>query len=214
MDINLQATLISAGAALFGSIIGVLGTLLGIWLNKKMQSSGKISLYARVVYSESAMNRPWGFYESPQDQGLFMHIPVWLDIINTSGISRIVRDVNLYACNDGQIIKEFTQIQKTGNDNRVVYLGSDEAYTVVVDANCSKRVKMEFLLHERNMEVGKENFDEIILGYWDEKNKLYTFHFSQIKRCWVEGKLPMDRKWIKLDRRCRYKLNCSSEYSV
>lgn len=57
MDINLQATLISAGAALFGSIIGVLGTLLGIWLNKKMQSSGKISLYARVVYSESAMNR-------------------------------------------------------------------------------------------------------------------------------------------------------------
>ena len=214
MDINLQAALISAGAALIGSIIGVLGALLGIWLNKKMQSSGKISLYARVVYSEGAINRPWGFYESSQGLGLFMQISVWIDIINTSGISRIVRYVNLYACNDGQIIKEFAQIQKTEDDNRVVHLGLDEAYTIVVEANCSKRVKMEFLLHERNMEVGKENFDEIILGYWDEKNKLYTFHFSQIKRCWVEGKLPMDRKWIKLDKRCRYKLNCSSEYSV
>lgn len=112
MDINLQATLISAGAALFGSIIGVLGTLLGIWLNKKMQSSGKISLYARVAYSEGVINRSWGFYESSKGLGLFMQISVWIYIINTSGISRMVRDVNLYACNDGQIIKEFTQVQK------------------------------------------------------------------------------------------------------
>ena len=112
LDANQQNALISAGAALLGAIIGALATLATTWLNKKIQSSGKVSLYAKIVHSKGEVNAPWGYYRSGIKSGLFMQVPIWLDVCNTCGISRIIRNINLYAYSDKDEVAVFTQIQR------------------------------------------------------------------------------------------------------
>jgi len=69
LDANQQIALISAGAALLSAIIGALATLVTTWLNKKVQSSGKVSLYAKLANSKGSINRSWGFYKSEKQIG-------------------------------------------------------------------------------------------------------------------------------------------------
>ena len=54
VDLQIQSTLISAGAALLGSLIGAAASLLAVWLTKRVQASGKVSLYVKMVYSKSS----------------------------------------------------------------------------------------------------------------------------------------------------------------
>lgn len=42
VDLQIQSTLISAGAALLGSLIGAAASLLAVWLTKRVQASGKV----------------------------------------------------------------------------------------------------------------------------------------------------------------------------
>lgn len=204
LDINQQIALFSAGSALLGSVIGAGATLLAAWLTKKMQTSGKVSLYLKMVHSKGAVNEPWGFYKSRQRSGLFMQVPLWLDVCNTSGIPRIVRNVNLYAYKNGSEVASFTQIQRIGDGESKISLGDNEAYTLVIPANSARRFDLDFVLHEGDIPSTEKNFDELILTYFDEKDKIHAFHFTKIKQCWVEGALEMKREWITLDRRCDY----------
>ena len=45
MDTNIVMALISAGAALLGSVIGASATIMATILNKKMTEKGKVTLY-------------------------------------------------------------------------------------------------------------------------------------------------------------------------
>lgn len=197
--------LISAGAGLGGALIGASATLFSTWLARKLQLSGKVSLYAKIVHIPTGDHRTWGYYYSEKiQQNLYMVIPVWLDICNTSGISRILRNVNLYAYSNGKELVSFTQIQRSGDGASAVPFGENEAYTVVVSANSAKRVSMLFVLHEEDLQKDGKDFDELILKYFDEKNHIHAFHFVTVEQCWVEGSLPTYRDWITLDRRQKY----------
>lgn len=78
---------------MLGSVIGAAATLLAAWMTKKMQISGKLTLHLKMVHTKGAINKPWGFYRSQLKSGLYMRVPLWLDVCNTSGISRIVRNI-------------------------------------------------------------------------------------------------------------------------
>lgn len=186
-------SVISAGAGLLGAVIGASATLLTTWLNKKMQTSGKIALYARIVHLPAANNQTWGFFSNKEGK-LYMQVPVWLDVCNTSGISRIVRNVSLTALCKGKEIATFLQIQRYDTTK----FGEDESYTLIIPANSAKRYSLLFVLDEKEIEEENKDFDELILTYFDEKDIIHSFHFAYVDTCWIIGALPREKKWITL----------------
>lgn len=186
-------SVISAGAGLLGAVIGASATLLTTWLNKKMQTSGKIALYARIVHLPAANNQTWGFFPNKEEK-LYMQVPVWLDVCNTSGISRIVRNVSLTALCKGKEIATFLQIQRYDTTK----FGEDESYTLIIPANSAKRYSLLFMLDEKEIEEENKDFDELILTYFDEKDIIHSFHFAYVDTCWIIGALPREKKWITL----------------
>lgn len=186
-------SVISAGAGLLGAVIGASATLLTTWLNKKMQTSGKIALYARIVHLPAANNQTWGFFQNKEGK-LYMQVPVWLDVCNTSGISRIVRNVSLTALCKGKEIATFLQIQRYDTTK----FGEDESYTLIIPANSAKRYSLLFMLDEKEIEEENKDFDELILTYFDEKDIIHSFHFAYVDTCWIIGALPREKKWITL----------------
>jgi len=204
LDANQQIALISAGAALLGAVIGALSTLAATWLNKKVQSSGKVLLYAKIIHSKAGSNKTWGYYNGQHKQGLFMQVPIWLDVINTCGISRIIRNINLYAYAGKSEVAAFTQCQRIGDGENAILLGDNESYTLVIPANSARRFDLQFMLYELELPSDQKAFDELILTYFDEKNNIQAFHFVKPNHCWIEGALRIDKQWITLNKKCPY----------
>ena len=204
LDINQQIALISAGAALLGSLIGAAATLLGTWLTKRMQESGKVTLHVRPVYSRGEVNNWSGFYKSQTSQGLFLQIPVWVDVCNTSSISRVVRNINLSAYKDKKEVAELTQVQRLGDGDSAIELGDHESYTLVVPANSARRFDLEFILREQDLPVDQKEFDELVLSYFDEKNRIHAFFFAKVESCWIKGPLSLKKEWMSMVKRCNY----------
>lgn len=202
VDLQIQSALISAGAALLGSLIGAAASLLAVWLTKRVQASGKVRLYAKIVYLKNGNQQTWGFYSS--NPGMYMQIPIWLDVCNTSGIPRVVRNINLYAYFKKKEVASFTQIHRSDDSEKTITFGENEAYTLVIPANSAKRFDLLFFLQEKDIEADDKNFDELILSYYDENNKIRAFHFAQIDKCWVMEPLPKEKNWIVLNRKCKY----------
>ena len=89
--------------ALLGAVIGVAGSLSTVFLTKAVQKHGEITLHARIVGSRiDAAHRTWGYIQT--NKGVSFHIPLWLDICNTSNVSKIVRNVNLCTIKNSRII--------------------------------------------------------------------------------------------------------------
>ena len=123
-----------------------------------------------------------------------MQVPVWLDVCNTSGISRIVRNVSLTALCKGKEIATFLQIQRYDTTK----FGEDESYTLIIPANSAKRYSLLFMLDEKEIEEENKDFDELILTYFDEKDIIHSFHFAYVDTCWIIDALPREKKWITL----------------
>jgi hypothetical protein len=195
--VNFKLVLISAGAALHGAIIGAIATLAATWLNKKLQYSGKVSLFLKIVHSKISGD-PWGFYGN--NNNLNFQIPVWLDVCNTSGVSRIIRNVGLIAYLGNKEVASFVQIQAFGDENRVAF-GDNESYTLVVPSNSARRFQMLFALHENDLSSENKMFDEIVLRYYDERNCIHAFYLIKPEKVWVRGALSNVKDWITLDKK-------------
>lgn len=200
--------LIFAGAGLVGAVIGAGATLLSTWLTKKLQTSGKVTLHIALVGSEARNGLTFGFYEEEFAEGLVMRVPIWLDVCNTSGISRIVRNASLFAYCNKELVAEFAQIQAVDMGEKRKALGDQESYTVVVPENSARRFNMEFILRKQDIPKENKQFDELIFTCFDEKNRINAFHFMNVQNCWIEGPIHTEdewsTKWITLKRRCRY----------
>lgn len=201
---DMQSAIVSGIIGLLGAVIGALATLVATWLTRKLQESGKVSLFTKMVYSKSSVDKACGYYQCQTEPGLYLRIPLWLDIVNTSGISRIVRNVNLYAYSDKKQIAAFIQIQRLGDGEDAILLGNNEAYTFVIPPNSACRFDVEFILKETELSPNEKEFDEIVLSYFDEKNRIHAFHLINVDFCWAEKKIPMEKQWITLDKECHY----------
>lgn len=144
------------------------------------------------------------FTKAKNKSGLFMQVPIWLDVCNTCGVSRIIRNINLCAYAGKDEVAAFTQIQRIGDGEEAVSLGDNESYTLVIPSNSARRFDLNFILHEQELLPDKKVFDELILTYFDEKNNIQAFHFVKPNHCWVEGALRIEKQWISLGKKCPY----------
>ena len=94
---DMQSAIVSGTIGLIGAVIGAVAAIASTWVAKKLQTVGKVSLFAKMVYSKGPVEKACGYYHCQNESGLYLRIPLWLDIVNTSGISRIVRKVTVYA---------------------------------------------------------------------------------------------------------------------
>jgi hypothetical protein len=177
-------------------LLVILGTFLGailsvgtIYVTRALDKKGKVKFYGKIVYS-GFNDDTWGFHN-----GSF-HLPLWLEVQNTSNAVRIVRDVSILLFYNGKEIASMVQCEKVGA-NKIhgeIVFGEDGAYSFVLTPESIKRYKCYFIQKKENIK-GQAAFDEIKLRYFDENDRIHILAFKKIENCWVEGNLPRDEKW-------------------
>lgn len=80
-------------STLIGAAIGFLSSVGIIIVERLFDRSGKLKIFAKVVYHRTNENRTWGFHSGAE--GLIFGVPLWLEFENTSNTTRVIRDVNL-----------------------------------------------------------------------------------------------------------------------
>lgn len=196
----LQITIakISALAALLGSFIGAFATLASTWLGQRLRECGKVSVFCRLVGSKSD-GREFGIYQSGDGTGMVMRVPMWIEVCNTSGISRFIRDINIVGCIGKKEVCEFVQIQGSniGKENEDAY-GDNQSYTFVVEGNSTKRFYTEFVIKQFELSEEVRNFNCLRVRYFDEKNRKYTKEFYKItdNPLWLIRKFSYKKQWF------------------
>ena len=82
--------------------------------------------------------------------------------------------------------------------------GDHESYTLVIPANSARRFDLKFMLKEQELSSENKEFDELVLSYFDENNRIQAFHYAKVDSCWIEGPLALEKTWKTMNKRCRY----------
>lgn len=186
----------------------ITGLFCPVLLNK-LNSVGNVKTYIKLVYTKSKVFKyNYGFYTDGNEEDAYMYIPMWVDLLNNTRTSKIVRNISLYAYMDNEEIAEFNQVprleDKDANGDgkiEIILLGNNEIYSFVIPEKSLVRANLEFILYKNKIESEQKNFNKIVLTYSDEKDRLHAFEFLNIRDCWKIGdieKSKEEKTWIKL----------------
>ena len=185
------STLIGAAIA-FASSIGI------IVVERLFDRSGKLKIYAKVVYHRTIENRTWGFHNG--SEGMFFGVPIWIELENSSNTTRVIRDVNLVLYKGKTKVAEMVQINRSGkNDNEYIY-ANDGSYSFMADPKSIRQYTCYFSLKQEN---GKDqSFDKIVLRYFNERDNEKLLFLAAVDGDWKTKQFPRSGKWIYLKKKC------------
>lgn len=185
----IMSALIGLFGAFIGGVISVMGQFVPYLLNRK----GKVMIFMRFVYSE-ANGKTWGIQKDTTSNTLSFRIPLWIEIINTKGIPKIIRNVSLYAYYKGKLVEEFTQVQRVDSST----IGNNEKYTFVISAYNSERYRLLYSASKEKLE--SKVIDEIRVSYYDDKNKFHESHLANVPQPfeWKIKDLTNPDGWIEI----------------
>lgn len=194
---------------LISALVSIIVSCVSSWITLSLPKLKKPKIYVKFVGSRITESlSSLGYIET--SNGTSLHVPLWLDICNTSGVSKIIRNISLLAYKDSNFVAEFSQCQgNTNNPNKpgAIILGDEGAYTTVVPANSSKRLTLQFFLSQRDISMGVNQFNKLYLSYHDENDNLLSFYLTDIDATWIEGTLVHPKQWISLNESRRVLLN-------
>lgn len=194
---------------LISALVSIIVSCVSSWITLSLPKLKKPKIYVKFVGSRITESlSSLGYIKTTN--GLSLHVPLLLDICNTSGVSKIIRNISLFAYKDKDFIAEFKQCQgNTINSNKsdAVTLGDEGSYTTVVPANSSKRLTLQFFLSQRDVSMGVNQFNKLYLSYHDENDNLLSFYLTDIDATWIEGTLVHPKQWISLNESRRVLLN-------
>ena len=149
----------NAVPTLCSALVGIVTAMFTIWITKKHKHKGKILIDAKIPNRPDISKRTWGFQENRGIQ-IFL-VPLWLTISNSSGVSRVLRRVDLNAYSNGEKIAIFSQInggetKRNGTVERQEF-GNSGSYTFVAPANGSYFCKLFFGLNENKIQNDEKN---------------------------------------------------------
>jgi len=184
----LEVTLILIGAGIsFCSSVGIL------LLTRFIQQSGKVKVYSKIVYNKILSNMTWGFRVNEQSGKMFFDIPVWIEILNTTDKTQVIRDFHMLLCQDGKALKKMTQINRVNEE----VISNNGAYSFVLPPRSIQKFECYFSI-ERTELHGNEKFDEVKASYFNCKDKQCFFHFKDVDNCWEISSNKIDGDWILL----------------
>ena len=194
---------------LISALVSIIVSCVSSWITLSLPKLKKSKIYVKFVGSRITESlSSLGYIKTTN--GLSLHVPLWLDICNTAGVSKIIRNISLLAYKDSNFVAEFSQCQgNTNNPNKpgAIILGDEGAYTTVVPANSSKRLTLQFFLSQRDVSMGVNQFNKLYLSYHDENDNLLSFYLTDIDATWIEGTLVHPKQWISLNESRRVLLN-------
>ncbi len=190
---------------LISALISIIVSCVSSWITLSLPKLKKPKIHVKFVGSRLTESlSSLGYIETTH--GLSLHVPLWLDICNTTGVSKIIRNISLLAYKDSNFVAEFSQCQgNTNNPNKpgAIILGDEGAYTTVVPANSSKRLILEFDLLQGSIAPGTNQFNKLWLSYYDENDRQLRYYLIDVDASWIKGTLVSPKQWITLDKPCR-----------
>lgn len=190
---------------LISALISIIVSCVSSWITLSLPKLKKPKIYVKFVGSRITESlSSLGYIKTAH--GLSLHVPLWLDICNTTGVSKIIRNISLLAYKDSNFVAEFSQCQgNTNNPNKpgAIILGDEGAYTTVVPANSSKRLILEFDLLQGSIAPGTNQFNKLWLSYYDENDRQLRYYLIDVDASWIKGTLVSPKQWITLDKPCR-----------
>ena len=190
---------------LISALISIIVSCVSSWITLSLPKLKKPKIHVKFVASRLTESlSSLGYIETTH--GLSLHVPLWLDICNTTGVSKIIRNISLLAYKDSNFVAEFSQCQgNTNNPNKpgAIILGDEGAYTTVVPANSSKRLILEFDLLQGSIAPGTNQFNKLWLSYYDENDRQLRYYLIDVDASWIKGTLVSPKQWITLDKPCR-----------
>lgn len=182
---------------IIGAAIGFVSSIGIIFVQRLIDRAGNLEIYAKVVYNRSTGSYTWGFRSSVD--GMYLSVPLWIEILNLSNSTRIMRDINLLLVSEGKELLTMIQSNRTEIKNRGNYLYANEgSYSLSLGGGEIKKIDCYFLL-KGGSDIS--SFDEIILRYYDEKNRAHKFSLGHVEGDWVEKEFSRSGEWINLKER-------------
>lgn len=181
-------------STLFGAVIGFVSSIGIIAVQRLFDRAGKLEIYAKVVYGRSPGSHTWGF--GVNGDGVLLNVPIWIEIQNLSNSTRTLRDINLLLTYKGKELATMVQSDHTDNNGKDQYLFAEEgSYSLSIDGRKIKRIDCQFLLA-----AGSDShaFDEIVLRFFDEKNRAHKYSLAHVEGDWKPKEFPRSREWKKL----------------
>ena len=124
-------------SAVIGAILGLLSGIIILFLQRYLDRKGHLKTYAKIVYERTHSQFTWGFHTG--DSGITLHIPIWLEFLNTTNTTQIMRDVNLLLYKDGNLVSEMVQINRSGSSSNQFVYGDNGSYSFTVPAKSTKQ---------------------------------------------------------------------------
>lgn len=176
----------------FGAILGFSFSIFTMLITNAMQKSGRLIIYTKIVHAKVGNHQTWGALNS-SDGGLSFQVPLWVEILNTSNVPKVLRDFNLILFNNGIELKRMTQINKAAEEN----LGIDGSYSFVIGPRSLSKIDCYFMIKQSNL---PENaiFDEIKVSYYDTKGKQKLVRLKSLSNCWSTSQRDIDNDWMLL----------------
>lgn len=183
-------------SAVIGALIGFVSSIGIIVVERLIDRSGKLKIYAKVVYDRIDDRRTWGFHRN-QD-GLFLNIPLWIEIQNLSNSTRALRDVNLVLYNEGRYIVSMKQINRSGKKENVFHYANNGSYSFVIEPRTITKYECYFILKKEENNI--RYFDQIKLRYFDEYDREHNFVLGNVEGNWVERQFTFSGEWQALNK--------------
>ena len=192
-------------STILGAIIGFIASIGTMVVQQWMDRAGKLKLYCVTVRGD----HPWdsiGFSTTDSGELAFV-LPIRLEILNTSNITRVIRDVSVWTYSCGKPIQEMIQIEntvqrqktKTGlSEESNGYGGDKNMYSFVIPPRSIQREHCSYMLTISDSDKSQRCFDEVRLSYFDEHDKKHVFHLRDIENAWTLGRLNGDDNWVLL----------------
>lgn len=196
-----------AGSAdtLIGGFIGFFSSFVIMLITRWLDRKGKLRIYAKRTVVDN--KKRWGFHEDG-GQSLLV-VPLKLEFQNTTGRSRVIRNVDVVPYRNGKEVAKTVQIEytekKRAAGEKVTEVTTSEygeedahnSYSFTLPPNSIVNKKCLFCLKHENV----PDFDELRLDYFDERDRRISLHIDEIAGDWKPRVFEPDLDWVLLKKR-------------
>ena len=198
MDMNLAS-------ALVGGALGFVASMGALIAERLWDRAGSLKIF--YVIRSSHRNAVDTFGTSDSSDGPTFVVPLVFELQNTTNTTRVMRDVSVLIYKDGKYVDEMIQIGQSGEKDKKhqEYGDNNQSYSFLVEAKSIKKIYGTYIYAPGSDPTKKQDFNEIRLRYFDEKNKSREYHIRYIDNPWDQRDINGDENWILLENNTCYK---------
>ena len=184
---------------LIGSFLGFFISILTIIVSNSLQQRGNLKIYSKIVYSKIVENTTWGFFDD--GDSITFRVPIWFEVLNTSNVVKVLRNVNIVLFYDDIEICPMTQIQegyrKEKGEKQTHIFEHKSAYSFTIMPRSIERFECSFII-KKNKVPNDSNFNEMRFSYYDDRDKRRMLFLKKIQNCWEISNNEADVDWMLL----------------